>query len=370
MIAAFCKLKVYFVKFLLLFLLLCLQIEARLIPEAEPLALVQGCVNVVTGDFVLQQTDLCFGGLCHARNYDSGSSEVNSTLGKGFTWAIARGITSQNNGGSASLEEREGVSLGYRLKTANQSGLEYEVDPAVFKRGYTSYAPGCVSGAHSLHNVTLQLQNFQTRARKLGEASKEYYKTGGQWIVTLGCGTQRVYRESGLWWKLHKEIRPDGNRVFFDFDDQANLRKVWLTDSSEATALVALSLDHQAETDVVIGSNGQTVRYEKKKWRSKDRYHAGRYDFRLAKVTVNQADQAEYSYHKNLQSEEQRGNLAQVCRPDGRVLHIDYDKADRVIALKGPVGEDETLHVFARFGYQEDKREVFGPQGEIARTWL
>lgn len=108
-------------------------LETRLIPEAEPLALVHDCVNVVTGDFVLQQTDLCFGGLCHARNYDSGSSEVHSSLGKGFTWAIARAIGSQNKGANASLEEREGVALTYRQKKGSSPGLHYEIDPVIFR---------------------------------------------------------------------------------------------------------------------------------------------------------------------------------------------------------------------------------------------
>ncbi len=69
--------------------------EDRLAPEAEPLALVHGCVNVVTGEFIQQETDLFIGGpsaLLHSRIYDSGNSNVQSTIGSGFTWSIPRQI--------------------------------------------------------------------------------------------------------------------------------------------------------------------------------------------------------------------------------------------------------------------------------------
>ncbi len=128
----------------------------RLAPEAEPIALVHGCVNVVTGEFVQQRTDLVVEGpssISLSRTYDSGSTQTLSTLGHGFTWSIARDLRSTGKQWTTcSLEEREGIQLTYQKVSDKE---HFEIDPRTFEVGYTNYSPGEISGATSLHNVTL-----------------------------------------------------------------------------------------------------------------------------------------------------------------------------------------------------------------------
>ena len=276
--------------------------ESRLAPEAEPLALVQGCVNAVTGEFVQQETDLVLSGpapLFLGRIYDSGLQAVESQLGCGFTWAIPRKLTfdytvnqswTDKNGyrikrGTtfASLEQREGVSLVYQgARNDQRDGQEYHLFYSSLNYGYTNYSPNGVSGATSLHNVNLL---HRDHGHGYGQ---------GTWTVTLGCGTQRIYTRAGCkmphCWTLAKEIRPDGNRVLYEYDDKV-LRKVSVTDAAETTTMAAYTLTYENRAVYATGTNGQTVQYLTDKVR--DRYEN---QWRLVKVHGEHLPDTEYVY--------------------------------------------------------------------------
>ena len=244
----------------------------RLAPETEPLSLVHGCVNVVSGEFVQNTADVVApGGLTHSRVYDSGNSNAASTLAYGFTWGVPGAIVflasydkhdkdDEGNfidGGTSIIfmEEREGAGLIYHgrhnHKPPGEDGQEYTVRPSVLKGSYTNYSPWGIGGTSSLHNVTLLHRNYKKRER------------GGTFTVTLGCGTKRVYTSKGKEhvWTLAKELRPDGTRVFYDHNPEAALQKVWMTGPDETVPVVSYTVVRAEGRTYVEASNGQKADY-------------------------------------------------------------------------------------------------------------
>ena len=318
--------KVFDYKFLVFFLFCSTALysqESRLALEAEALAIVHGCVNVVTGEFIQQATDLMIdtpSPLFHSRIYDSGNSNLNSTLGDGFTWNIPRKVhflksypkrgNDEGNfvdGGTTviSIEEREGVPLVYHGQHNGIDGQQYRIRDSVLKHGYTNYSPWGISGVTSLHNITPLHQNY------------EKHNKGGQFSVTLGCGTKRIYSCKGaeLRWLLSKEIRPNGNRVFYDYDEGATLRKVWLTGTDETTPIASYALTYEDRSINVEGSNGQKVQYITGEVFGNQRH--------LLSVEGEHLPKTEYLYaDKDLNA--QIGRILQVVHPAGRIQGISY----------------------------------------------
>ncbi len=346
----------------------------RLAPEAEPIALVHGCVNVVTGEFVQQRTDLVVEGpssISLSRTYDSGSTQTLSTLGHGFTWSIARDLRSTGKQWTTcSLEEREGIQLTYQKVSDKE---HFEIDPRTFEVGYTNYSPGQISGANNLHNVTLLPSGCKTNNFLSKEEGTWSWLTGGEWTATLGCGTKRIYswqehESNRWWWTLTKEVRPDGNKVLYEYDASRRLNKVVLTDSSEGTQLVDYSLIYDGNTITAIGSNKQQAQLSKGLFRFKLPRREGEYFERLASVDGEHLIPTEYHYYKSAEEGPHAGKLQSIKQPEGRFLNIFYDHdAGRVCGLKAPVGSDETPVEFATFRYGDDTTEWRGAEGEFTK---
>ena len=352
--------------------------ESRLAPEAEALALVHGCVNVVTGEFVQQETDLFIDGpspLVHSRVYDSGNSNVHSTLGYGFTWSIARQVRfldtykkagkddegNRVDGGTTviSMEEREGVRLVYQGrhngKPAGLDGQEYSVRSSTLSKGYTNYSPWEISGATSLHNVTPLHRNYQ------GEK-------GGTFTVTLGCGTQRIYncKKDKFPWNLSQEIRPNGTKLCYDYGEDDALRKVWLTDADETTTIASYNVKSINRAIIVEGSNGQTVQYLTDKNKTGYETH-----WRLVKIEAEHLPSTEYRYAEGRVNTQTLGKVLNVIHPDGRELGIGYyGDSGRVKALYQPSDTGQALAPIAKFTYGNGYCDVTGASEEKTRYFI
>ena len=343
----------------LFFLLLAATLHAktaRLAPEAEPIALVHGCVNVVTGEFVQQKTDLVVEGpssISLSRIYDSGAPQVKSTLGHGFTWAFARNLKGTGSDWRAcALDEREGIKLYYHKAPDKEY---FKVDPRTFQVGYTNYSPGEISGANSLHNVTLMPHECKTKRSWNKDTGERTWLTEGEWIVTLGCGTKRIYawteQGNANWWRLSKEIRPDGNKVLYEYHN-THLTKVILADNSESTWLVAYSLEYHGDQVKAIGTNGQQVHYQLGTFKQRPKQTAQSFN-RLASIASEQLIPATYGYRSH-GTDANVGKIDYIEQPDHRRIDIDYHKDGRVKALKAPVGLNSTPVTFATFNYSKD----------------
>jgi len=352
----------------------CQADDYRLAPETEPLALVHGCVNVVTGEFVQQAADLVVDGpsaIVHNRIYDSGNANAASLIGFGFTRALPLTIQWLNNDKRAGccyayLQEREGVFLHYCGRYGGNGGF-YKVSDFIIDKGYTNYSTSGISGASNLHNVLLRHKNN----------GKDF--VGGSWEVTLGCGTKRIYlRRSGTDYSfdLTEEILPNGNRLLYEYDRDRRPKRIFLTDYQKKTALTELTMRYEGDEVIAQGSNGQSLRYFLDKnnctgtirkngitttWRNRTR--------RLTTVKGDHLVPLRFDYPYKISSPEMLGKISIVSQPDGRALHIDYHQPScKVKTLSGPVGEDERIYPFATFEYPSNREcKVHGPCGEMTR---
>ncbi len=370
--------KVLVYKLLSVFLLCSVSLqshEARLAPEAESLALVHGCVSIINGEFVQLKTDLYVDGpspIGLSRIYDSGADHAKSTLGYGFTWTIPRQLTYGEQ--LVALEEREGLSLYYQQLTSK--GFQYKIHPNTFAVGYTSYSPGNLSGSHNLHNVTLQCEKTTVNHFRSEDGTRWWHTmTGGEWTATLGCGTKRIYTWKQLGgspgrWILAKEIRPDGNKVLYQYDNMNNLNKVILTDSSESVWLQYYSLQYQGKQTTVTSSNGQQVQYTNANFRFKLKNLPGRDYERLSSVEGDHLVRTTYGYYKNSCDDSCTGKLEWISQPEDRLLTIEYDSIGRVSILKAAVGGDGKQYPFATFNYLNKAREWRGATGELTKYRL
>ena len=347
--------------------------NCRLAPESESLALAHGCVNIVTGEFVQQEADLVIEGsspLVHSRIYDSGNSNVSFPIGYGFTRAFPQSIHWRYNDKKsgrcyARMEEREGVELEYGGRySPEKQGIVYTACDSILAKGYTNYSASGISGAHNLHNVEL-----------LQKGNGESF-VGGWWQVTLGCGTKRIYLcRSGTDhdYDLVKEIRPNGNRVFYEYNKNRKLARVYLTDHNEKTPLIDYSVTYAGSQVTAKGSNGQTLRYMLDYNRCRGEFANGvrwkTEDARMALVEGDHLVPTRYEYPYKVPCLTLLGKITKVSRPEGRELHIGHHEATgKVRQLQAPIGTNNAIHPFATFNYPQDGIcDVTGPSQERTR---
>ena len=352
--------------------------ESRLAPETEPLALSHGCVHVVTGEFVQQEADLVLEGsspLIHSRIYDSGNSNAESSIGYGFTRAIARSISCGNLDKQASccyafMEEREGARLHYcgRYKRGKEDHpIHFRVSDFILDKGYSNYSPYGINGTYSLHNVRLIRKN-------------QRWFQGGSWEVTLGCGTKRIYQVRPGYddeFDLTEEIRPNGNRVIYKYDHERRLSQVYVTDQKKQTPLIEYSVGYGEMRVVTKGSNGKTLNYKlERNFCDGVNLKAGyRWKTRHPRLTIVEGDhlvKTTYTYARHAGEDDLLGKVIKISHPEGRELHIAYHKGTaRVKRLSGPVGDDRNIHTFATFQYsQRGVCDIYGPYQEHTRILI
>jgi len=138
-----------------------------------------------------------------------------------------------------------------------------------------------------------------------------------------------------------QEIRPDGNRVLFDYDGQRNLNKMVLTDSTEQIELLSYTLQHKEDEITVLGSNGQEVHYTKGNFPFKLPHQLTQHFKRLAQVDGKHLIPTQYSYYKSTGGI--AGKLESIQQPEGRQLRVEYYTDSRVHQLKAPIGRDDQL---------------------------
>jgi len=165
-----------------------------------------------------------------------------------------------------------------------------------------------------------------------------------------------------------QEIRPDGNRVLFDYDGQRNLNKMVLTDSTEQIELLSYTLQHKEDEITVSGSNGQEVHYAKGNFPFKLPHQLTQYFKRLARVEGTHLIPTQYSYYKSTGGI--AGKLESIQQPEGRQLRVEYYGDSRVHQLKAPIGNDDQLLPFATFTYGDKTRTWTGPEGEQTQYHL
>ena len=234
--------------------------------DCEPLAIVAGCVNVISGSFFQKEMDLqgtTLDPIHFVRTYDS-SCMAHSFLGLGFSssfplWASQMQKSARHSYGV--ISERENAFLLYRNKEKGPANVYY-IDPRLFEKGYTNFS---------------HMQNLINW--------KAIFRSN-EWRLTLGDGTQRIYKgpikldkafRSKLLFPtkgaylLKEEIKPNGNVLLFDYNIKeggAYLKSIQTLNRTRSHVLNAISFRHKEGVWTVEDEGGNFATfYQEEKMR-------------------------------------------------------------------------------------------------------
>ena len=335
------------------------NINISISAECEPLTTVAGCVNVLSGHFFQVEKDLVsntIDPISLKRYYDS-SNEMETFLGMGFGSQFPLFASEKQTGSRhsyAMISERDGFLLPYR----SRSNLAiHGIDPRLLKKGYTNLSRAEVSG-HA---------NFVNWLAK---------PDANGWFVQLGDGTKRKYEKTvtletkpfhqiGFPTKkihlLTKEVKPNGNVLHFSYqmrEGKPCLSKVETFNRTETAVLNSLSMSYGADACTAKSSCGSSCVYLQK---TKSCFH-GAVDKKILHAMCS-TQNGEIVYRQLGQS---FPRVAQVEKPDGRVLVVNYNDKGQVEQLQEPLGTHGELIPTYSFQYKKHQTTIQDALGEVS----
>jgi hypothetical protein len=220
---------------------------------------VEGCVNVITGNFFLRETDIVDVGyfpLEFQRHYDTGTTflgEFGLAMGCNFPFQLIHHSSSGVN-----LDEKYGVSLPYEyIKEGKEPHAILRED--VFKHGYIDCLKGPLGAARSPRNIKMYLDV--------------------SWNVQLPDGTRREYSGHDMrrqkrgchnCYLLDKEMSPDNNLTLFTYtqgevhysDGKSCISKVEKRNLDQSRVFSRLDFEYGDGYFSLRNSKGQIIKYK------------------------------------------------------------------------------------------------------------
>ncbi len=333
--------------------------EIRFTAEAEPLTTVAGCVNALTGDFFLVDTDFVVGSvepLQFTRIYDSGHL-MRSKFGYGIGSQLPLKIFKYDHfkkDRTLLMEEREGFHLLYEAK--EHKSHELRAAKEIFERNITNCSHGSISGKTNLRNTKV----FRT------------YDSKYDFRVELGDGTKRYYkykeRKDEKAFFLVKEEKPNATEVYYTYRD-FDLKEM---ESKTKSGLILgkISFDYKKYNYRIQTSQGHSAIYYLNK-SPKIKHLLTHFNTivdkrlcTLSGVRPTNAPRINYQTSRNKTKKGELSKIEKVEKPQGQFLEIVYDdEMEKVTQLKAPVGPDHKPIVTHAFEYKEDHTVVTNAQG-------
>lgn len=322
-------------------------------------AVVNDCVNAITGDFVDSSIDLIIPGpepLVLERSYASSQYNTecyyNGWRHNYQSWIEVARVENKESGKRvlAKYKEMSGRGAFYageyhrKLPMTLLSFSKKETWP-----GLTNCCEGVIS-ARNNPKYNRMVFEHDDHSLHVENASGSLYK-----FERLGNS------KHGHLYSLAEELKPNWRRLQYKRTNVRRLDEVRLVDYSGKVNFSSISFKHNSQTAFSIAaSDGRIVKYKLKKFNTKiPRYF-------ISEVNRPNAftESYEYDYEHN-------PLMTKRIRPDGRYLQIEYylDKKEqvgdrevpvgedyafrreRVKLLKAPVGTDETPIITHRFFY-------------------
>lgn len=307
--------------------------EIELSSESEPIAIVAGCVNAVSGAFFQVETDLVgntIDPLRIVRYYDS-QSKYEPSLGLGSSLQFPIFASAYQKGARhtyALIGEREGGYLTYQGDySSSKSTRKFHVDSRLEKSGYT-HGGGIKEGAAITNraaelNSRWQLRTEDGSLRHYGSKSKLY----GDAKKRLRLPTQDIYL-------LAEETKPNGNILTFEYgyrDSIPHLSKITTYNRDRSVILNQVTIDGTPDGYSASSSCGQNVAYRIHK------HHGSEMNRTLLNyVSSNQMGHTEYGFKKVKGSD--RPVVSTVTKLQGFQQQIEMDDKRRVTKLYHSVG--------------------------------
>lgn len=322
-------------------------------------AIINGCVNAISGDYMQSSNDLVVVGpepLVFERFYTSSDYQTRS-LYSGWrhnhdSFIIARGIPGIDNvqNFTADYIETSGRCATYHGKKEHHLKA---IMCSACNKSLTNCGLGLISGRTNPKNTVL---SYNTKEQRIsvtnGSGSKVKFKRG---------------KDAGRVYALQQERKPNSHLLKYEYCDKRYdiFSQVTATDSNDKLTYGWIKIVDKDSKDFkknpgfeVHASDGRKVVYRLKKFscaqREKEKGLKGH--FYISDVERTDAPKVHYDYARKPGSHKAR-IIAKVL-PEGRfqniVYHEDEDDLfliDRVRELQAPVGTDSTPHTTHRFKY-------------------
>lgn len=352
----------------------------RFTSDSEPILTAFGCVNVSSGDFFLNLTELFIDGpepLPYTICYDSGhlydgkvkvdsrDESFRQNMGYGFGMDFPLRVVKlslEKKKWRTDAEQRQGVSLTYRGEKVPE-GLKFKLDPQCYATRVTNYSSEGISGRTDVKNTTLLLHS-----------TLQDYK-GGAYNVTCGDGSQRFYEcaeDSKLeFFDLCRENKASGNTVLFTrYKKDNKLFGVVTYNPSRTLEFNSLRFEwDKKETGyTVYGSNGKSVRFTLSCERTDHLLNidkcADRPVYYLSYIQPSDGPWTKLTMTKRPKPflNEKTRKICRVEHPDSRFLTVDYTTADETAQVKSmaaPLGTDATPVSVGSFVYRPNATDVY-----------
>jgi len=229
--------------------------------EGEPSVTIAGCLNPISGDYVIAESDLMIPGvepIIFHRSYVSGTQQ-----GKEAYWSffphiylhLSHTTLSKDYQVIITVAEPSGAVLRYKNLVAKDGRCKKEFVPMLGRatRGITNTGHGYIGGQTNIANHRIIFDKAENRyIMTCGDGSKRYYKQIDNSCVAL----------------LRKERKPNGNWIHYEYhDNNSSLRSIRTTNPSESKTYAQAFFVYQdpkpynSKTFAVITPNQQKLHY-------------------------------------------------------------------------------------------------------------
>ncbi|MDX8430635.1 MAG: RHS repeat-associated core domain-containing protein [Candidatus Algichlamydia australiensis] len=237
--------------------------------DNDPNFTVAGCVNAITGEYFAVETDLV---LSCAQPYP-----ITRIYTAHADWEFFPHVR---------LEEIQKVGVinkdGRQKKKVRQKKLHFkdELGLPIKLRPIKSDSPSYMLDykTHTAHLVNTHrgVISGQTNTRN---TKGRYNKKKKTYEISFGDGTKRIYKRTrisrkrpsrvdlpnkriaaGKLFLLNEEVLPNGNRIFYEYDNGNNLRKILIT-SCNKTEYGWITIRNEPGIKTIETSNGQSATY-------------------------------------------------------------------------------------------------------------
>ena len=330
--------------------------------EGTPNSVIDGCVNVITGDYFEAENDLVTAGanpVTIGRYFSSDNRDV-SELYDFWDLNLSSWIKVNHDDDSISCTVHDkGVEVPY---FAYYSDKLIKVSQRVLNAGVVNVCSPYASGKLHIKNkyVNYFVANKQRRYQ----------------LVSPGGDTLNFYKKKSSSKYFLSEIhQSNGCKLLYDYEDDmvnrvsSHDRQGRLT--GEATILHSVPSKKQKRV-TVKSDDGREVIYNISREESKHRSGSEGHRYCLSSVEKNFGPTTRYEY--KYIGNHRREKLIHKELPNNRYLNIDYynhgDNKGRVKSLSAPVGVDVQPVMVHKFEYSTRKADVYDAYGiKTSYSW-
>jgi YD repeat-containing protein len=280
---------------------------------------------------------------------------------------------------SVLLEEREGAYVKYKGKIdLKVNSVHAAADPThLNKHGYTNYTTAGIAGVDHIKARKLDFEGF-TYECKLhvdsdGNKRNNRRLTKGQCQVRLGSGGLRTYAWKAIpkhaHWYLTEELRPNGHKVLFEYDEKGSLKRMRTTNAAETLTFNRIEVDQKPDGITVCGSDEQSCHYSviTKQCHYRDKETPTHRFTNTITPLHGESVHLDYHFDQPKGWKNRWRKLNRITRADGRFLGAIYDETGRVTALEAPIGPNQESAILAGFVYGAGFTDVKDAQTNLTR---